>query len=613
MGSGDFAINGGAGNNTIYADNTGTDGNTFNSGRAVDVFNAKLNTSGTNGAGVYDPTNLLSDSRSLTVVANTTVGVTVSILGFEKTVNVVNAVGTTVITDLMINQAVKAAINLDPVLSKLVAVADGPARTLVLNWLIDGNMNIDPTTGLAIDGTGAGSLRDLTISLSSTGVASTAFDTAFGTVAGKYINHAGTDAAGNVTMTGQNSINPSDNLIDANTNAVAGGIDVIVLGTAGFHQNGDQMLGSNDTIAYQGFGGISDTIVNFDTTITPTQFVDNVATNKEKAVLTFSASDGTPAAETIIFDGNTLTLSVPASGSATGVIPANDVASQFVTLYNAATTSPLNWTATLVAGTNKVTLEAKSIGAVTDLISSGLTGSNFTGTYTDAAATGGGGVISAVTTVQGQNTPAHSAFTVTLDAPATAAAVSGAFTFNGTSVAYALGDGSVTLAAKLAAAAYTNWTAAVDSNNNSSVNFTAKAAGPTTAPVSGTDFIGIDTVITDGIKGVVSTASTGTGTSTTITGGLGQGFDYLDFTSYKVSSVQVHLAGVAPTTSVATAVVGNAGFGSANYLDLAENTTNAGFYTVTVRNSVDKTVVVGTVGTIDFGHTEAFVAQNFII
>ena len=92
----------------------------------------------------------------------------------------------------------------------------------------------------------------------------------------------------------------------------------------------------------------------------------------------------------------------------------------------------------------------------------------------------------------------------------------------------------------------------------------------------------------------------------------GQGFDYLDFTSYKVNSVQTHLVGVAGTT-VATAVTGNAGFGSLNYLDLAESTTNAGFYTVTVRTSADKTVVVGTVGTIDFGHTEAFVAQNFII
>ena len=582
MGSGDVAFNGGSGNNTIYAENTGNDGNAFNAGRAVDVFNAKLNT-----AGIYDPTNLLSDNRSLTVAANTTVAVTVSVLGFEKTVSVINAVGTTVITDLMINQAVKAAVNLDPVLSKLVAAADGPAHTLVLSWLIDGNMNIDPTTGLAAAGISSGSLRDLSISLTSTTVTSAQLDTAFGTTAGVYANHAGTNAAGTVTMTGQNSINPSDNLIDANSNLV-GGTDVIVLGTAGFHQSGDQMLGSNDTVAYQGFGGVNDTIVNFDTTMSPARNVDT-APNTEVATLTFSASDGTPNNETIIFDGVTVTLSAPSS---MGVIPAIDVASQFVAQYGAGP----NWSATLAApGSNQVVLTHFGAGAVTDLIGSGSTGTNFSGNYFGPAATTGGGTVSVVTTTQGQNIPVHSSFVVNLDPANTAAVANGAFTFNGTSVSYVSGDGSLTLAAKLGAGAYANWTA-VD-NANSTVTFTAKAAGATVLPLA-TDFVGIDATATDGIVGSFSIRTLGDGTSTTIAAGQGQSFDYLDFTAYRVGSV--HVNGATVTGAAAT-----------NYVDLAESATNAGFYAVTV-HAADNSLV-GTVGTIDFGHHEAFVAQNFII
>ena len=50
----------------------------------------------------------------------------------------------------------------------------------------------------------------------------------------------------------------------------------------------------------------------------------------EVITVTFSASDGSPAAQTITFDGTTITLSAPATQ---GVIPSIDVASQFATLF----------------------------------------------------------------------------------------------------------------------------------------------------------------------------------------------------------------------------------------------------------------------------------------
>jgi hypothetical protein len=54
------------------------------------------------------------------------------------------------ITDLQINQAIKKAINSDPVLSKLLEAVDGPANTLVVRSLIDGVAldAFDPGTGV---------------------------------------------------------------------------------------------------------------------------------------------------------------------------------------------------------------------------------------------------------------------------------------------------------------------------------------------------------------------------------------------------------------------------------------------------------------------------------
>jgi len=299
LGAGDFAINTGNGNDTVYADNTGTDysrsqnstGGQFNDGRGVAVFNALQSDSISDDQNHlrYNVNNLLSQSpHSLDFAANvhSTLTVNVEFRGFANSVDITSivdsskAAGHETITDLMINQAIKTAVNGDPVLSKLAIVEDGPGDTLIMRSLIDGDLGIDPsdsgnhhgdyhislTPGAVVAGVHTISLQDL--------------HDAFGTdvSTGMYTNEGPQDKNGNY-LEGANSHAPSDNLI-----AVGFGHDVIVLGTAGYldHANSDlgtdaastalenELIGSNDKVAFSGFNSataVRDTsIVNFDTT-----------------------------------------------------------------------------------------------------------------------------------------------------------------------------------------------------------------------------------------------------------------------------------------------------------------------------------------------------------
>ena len=116
---------------TTPARTFGEDGD-FNDGKATWVYNAVNN----------DVNDLLSQNAASVSAVNAQL--TVHFMGYEKTVTIANSVGSltnVAINDLHINQAIKAAINLDPVLSKLLVAEDGPARTLVVRSLIDGHMD----------------------------------------------------------------------------------------------------------------------------------------------------------------------------------------------------------------------------------------------------------------------------------------------------------------------------------------------------------------------------------------------------------------------------------------------------------------------------------------
>ncbi len=149
-GAGDWTIKAGAGDDVIYNDNSGvlegTEG--FNQGRAAWVFNAQN----------ADVTDLKSElpATAATKVAN--LSLTVNFLGLTSKVTVggSDAVSGATIDDLSINQAIKAAINGNAVLNKLLVAEDGPGRTLVVRSLIDGD-RIDGDLSVALSSTTASS------------------------------------------------------------------------------------------------------------------------------------------------------------------------------------------------------------------------------------------------------------------------------------------------------------------------------------------------------------------------------------------------------------------------------------------------------------------------
>lgn len=249
-GPGDTTINGGAGNDTIYTDNTGTDTTVFNTGKATWVFNTASVTTAAN----IDSADLVS-ATAATAVKAVNVSLTVTYKGLASTVVVGNSKDALVdvsITDLSINQAIKAAINSDPVLSKLLVAEDNAGRTLVVKSLIDGvQVATDLSVGLTAD----------TLSAAQTAAGVHAFGNALGFTAGV------ADVAGRFDstfakelgtgITGADSTVATDNIVTGGT-----GNDVIVLGTAISATAGDVLGSSNDTVVFSGLFG-NDTIVHF--------------------------------------------------------------------------------------------------------------------------------------------------------------------------------------------------------------------------------------------------------------------------------------------------------------------------------------------------------------
>jgi hypothetical protein len=178
-------------------------------------------------------------------------------------------------TDLEINQAIKLAINSDPVLSKLLVAQDGPAHSLVVVSLIDGVMDtndltvnfITPVSILSLPGAPKGSV---TLSLTEMNAAAAVYGlkgtnvteanvlieinkamTALNTK-GDYVTAMAND--GGKDIVGADSVTTSDNLIYP-----ANGNDVIVLGTT---VGANTRLSSNETVIYN-TSFSNDTIVNF--------------------------------------------------------------------------------------------------------------------------------------------------------------------------------------------------------------------------------------------------------------------------------------------------------------------------------------------------------------
>jgi hypothetical protein len=285
LGAGNWKINTGAGNDTVYSDNSGTE-------KAVWVFNTA--DQGTAAAlGVRDLTNLVSSANDSYNLYKATAEVTFRGLTSAKvTIDSTNYKT----SDLQINQAIKQAINSDPVLSKLLRATDGPANTLVVTSLTDGvqavtNLSVaivKPAAGTlsAAEITAAGAAYGITPPAPTDTSVLNAMADAMDTAGGDYVANFANTAAG-APIDGTDSLSVTDS-----THTLGAGNDVLVLSTN--HDNGGvgttNVLSSNETVVYNAIGFGADTIVNFNSGVSPAVSPDVFGAGEDK--LDFTALGG---------------------------------------------------------------------------------------------------------------------------------------------------------------------------------------------------------------------------------------------------------------------------------------------------------------------------------
>ncbi|MDM5178173.1 DUF4214 domain-containing protein [Massilia sp. DJPM01] len=399
LGDGDSRISGGAGDDTIYSENTGRQPvQVLVYGSAVPVATS------TNAAWVFNtvdqnPLNIdgdrfVSDTRSdfnnTYFLYNTKVNVTYK--GIVSTITLANS-NTYTATDRDINQAIKKAINLDPVLSKLLVATDAESNALNVTALSDGVHALnDLTIGFVAPSTGL-SAADITAAAKAYGIVAEASGAnvyaamvnsinALG-IKGDYTSAFATALdpvvpATFVAMTGAESASISDNIITGGT-----GNDVIVLGNKeviavdlAAPTSTEFAVSNNESVVYAPAFG-NDTIVNFDWTGAGIDHLD------------FTALGGTTLTNTLTTDksitiGTAVNVALTETAIAT-LYAANNIAAQthvyvavdsvtsIGTVYQIADAIGAN-TATIVkAGTIDL---AQTIPAATSLWNS-LTQANF--------------------------------------------------------------------------------------------------------------------------------------------------------------------------------------------------------------------------------------------
>lgn len=283
--SGDFVINAGTGNDTVYIHNEGTksiwtvsQGTTLTGDLTVDdlvgnqansapVFLAggKLTViySGPDDSGLAAPGGVMGDSatgvhgRDASEVYLGTYG-NVYTNGLEVTVDIPTG-DNYAVTQYHINQAIKKAITGDAVLSKLLDVADGPGNSLVIVSKVDGaHVYEDLTFTVSRDASYALPANTQVLDAwkkfmgdSSETIANAELAAIASTVAINAREGMVNDATGTTFFAGIDSGFESDNIID-----LGAGKDVLVLSTS---------IDSNETIKFTAASGIDSTIVNFST------------------------------------------------------------------------------------------------------------------------------------------------------------------------------------------------------------------------------------------------------------------------------------------------------------------------------------------------------------
>jgi len=136
QGSGDAHIYAGAGDDTVYTDNSGDKAKwVVNSYTTNDLDSVNLESKVLLGAKLR--VTFAGADGVMSGAADSFIN------GYESTVEIPMSANKVTASQAEINQAIKDAINNDPVLSKLVAATDGPAYTVVLDSKIDGAFTAD--------------------------------------------------------------------------------------------------------------------------------------------------------------------------------------------------------------------------------------------------------------------------------------------------------------------------------------------------------------------------------------------------------------------------------------------------------------------------------------
>lgn len=239
-GASSWAIDAGAGDDAVYTDNSGNQADiAFNNGRATWVLNTADQVGATAAARNID--DLVSDVNDDYALYKSTVTVSFRGLTASVTVEDYNT------TDLELNNLIKKAISEDVHLSKLIVAEDGPANTLVISSLVDGDFTaadfaVAMTAPVELPAMAPASLAEFAaangidaalITSSADVLAAINADLTAFALKGDYISaFANEDAAGVLAdIIGADSVNANSNII-----VDGSGQDVIVLSTSGLDQ-----------------------------------------------------------------------------------------------------------------------------------------------------------------------------------------------------------------------------------------------------------------------------------------------------------------------------------------------------------------------------------------
>ena len=369
VGTGYFNIDAGSGNDTVYVDNTGAKSTWVVAAANTEVSNLQ------SAANALGRSFLYKGKATVTFAAGNESGLTAGMAdalnnGFEVVVDVPTG-DNYAVTQFHVNQAIKNAINSDPVLNKLLLAQDGPGTSLIITSVVDGTVVAGdlqirvsgadlatlPASELAsvlesfknFAGNSAATIGDANAAEAATVLAANAVNGVGATV-------IGTDLG--VALVGSGSTAHNDSVINAGA-----GDDVVVLSTGAF---------GNNVVKFTGYEQGQTTIVNFNNEGAGADRLDFSSYLMNKASASGSALSQTLIARTLNADvtveANSISvLNLVANPAFAANNFANLTAEKLLAAINSTNTGVLDY-ANINAGTLNALNTYTTAGAGTSLV-----------------------------------------------------------------------------------------------------------------------------------------------------------------------------------------------------------------------------------------------------